>query len=92
MPKFLIEIPHERETIACARAVQVLLTTGSHFVSHAEFGCKDDDHRVWMMVDVENRQEAERIVPPVFRSQAHIVQLNRFTLEELAGYLEHHQG
>ena len=35
MAKFLIEVPHEAEEVACARAVQTLLKTGSHFLTHA---------------------------------------------------------
>jgi hypothetical protein len=92
MPKFLIEVPHEEETIACARAVQVLLSTGSHFVSHAQFGCMDGDHRSWLTVDVDSKDEARRIVPPVFRGIARVVQLNRFTVEQIQELLRHHKS
>ena len=35
MARFLIEVPHEPETVACAKVVQIFLSSGSHFVSHA---------------------------------------------------------
>jgi hypothetical protein len=92
MQKFLIEIPHEAEMTACARAVKILLEIGSHFITHAEFGCKDGDHRAWMIMEFENRQEAMSAVPPAFRAQAHIVALNRFSIQELDGLLQHHKG
>jgi hypothetical protein len=92
MPKFLIEVPHEEETVACARAVQVLFSTGSHFLSHAQFGCLDGDHRSWLTVDVDSKDEARRIVPPVFRSIARVVQLNSFTVDEIEEFLRHHQS
>ena len=38
MARFLIEVPHEPELIACARAVEILLKTGSHFLTHADWG------------------------------------------------------
>jgi len=44
MEKFLIEVPHEAEALACARAVRILLTTGSHFLTNADFGCSDGVH------------------------------------------------
>lgn len=44
MPKFLIEIPHEATTAACARVVEHFLRSGSHFLTHADWGCKDGDH------------------------------------------------
>lgn len=90
MPKFLIEVPHEADTIACSRAVQVFLSTGSHFLTNAEWGCKDGVHSAWMIVDVESKAEAMSIVPPGFRSGTRIVGLNRFDLEKIEAFLARH--
>jgi hypothetical protein len=83
MARFLIEVPHEPEPIACARAIEVFLRTGSHFLTHADWGCMDGDHRAVLVVDVEDKDEARNIIPPAFRPQARIVKLNAFTLEQL---------
>jgi hypothetical protein len=91
MQKFLIEVPHEAETTACARAAKLLLQTGSHFMTHAEFGCRDGDHRAWMIMEFEDKNEAFSALPPQFRDQARIVALNRFSIEELDGFLKHHR-
>lgn len=90
MAKFLIEVPHEAETVACARAVKLLLNTGSHFMTHADFGCFDGVHKAWITVEADDRDEARAILPPTFRAGAVIVQLNRFTIEELDKYISHH--
>jgi len=50
MPRFLIEVPHEEETVACARAVKVFLDSGSHFLTHADWGCKDGEHKAWLFM------------------------------------------
>jgi hypothetical protein len=92
MPRFLIEVPHEAEKIACASAVQLLLQTGSHYLTHADFGCKDGDHRAWIIVDVDNKAEARNTLPPAYRTQARIVGLNKFSLEELDALLKQHRG
>ena len=92
MQKFLIEVPHESEATACARAVKILLETGSHFMTHAEFGCRDGDHRAWMIMEFENKDEARMALPPAMRHKAHIVGLNRFSLEELDKFLPQHKG
>lgn len=89
--RFLIEVPHEGTTLACARAVEVFLSSGSHFLSHADWGCKDGEHKAWIVVDVDGRDEARAIVPPLYRSQARIVRLNHFTLDDLEGLLPHHE-
>jgi hypothetical protein len=92
MPRFLIEVHHEAEKIACASAVQLLLQTGSHYLTHADFGCKDGDHRAWIIVDVDNKTEARNTLPPAYRTQARIVGLNKFSLEELDALLKQHRG
>ncbi len=90
MARFLIEVPHGSEQMACARAVQAFLSSGSHFVANADWGCRDGDHRAWMVVDVGSKEEARAIVPPIFRAQAQVVALNNFTLREIEGILREH--
>ena len=90
MARFLIEVPHEAEKVACARAIRILLTTGSHFLTHADYGCLDGEHKAWIIVEVESREEARSILP-AYRSQAKIVELNKFTLQEIDELLRHHE-
>ena len=91
MARFLIEVPHEAEKVECARAIQILLSTGSHFLTHAEWGCLDGVHKGWIIMELESKQEARSILPPAYRSQAKIVELNKFTLEEIEEILRHHE-
>ena len=91
MAKFLIEVPHEDKKLECARAVELFLKTGSHFLTHADWGCMDGVHKAWIIADAESKEEAQYMLPPVFRSQARIVQLNKFTLEDIEEELQHHR-
>jgi hypothetical protein len=91
MPKFLIEVTHDPEVVACARVVQVFLMSGSHFLTNADWGCLDGQHSAWMLVEVDNKEEALQIVPPALRSRAEIVQLNKFALEQIDEILRHHR-
>jgi hypothetical protein len=90
--RFLIEVPHEESTLACARVVDVFLKTGSHFLSNADWGCKDGVHKAWMVVEVGNKEEARHIVPPAFRAEARVVKLNKFTIEEVEQILHDHES
>ena len=92
MPRFLIEVPHEAETIACARAVKILLTTGSHYLTHADWGCTDGVHKGWIIVDVGSKNEALQILPPALRPHATIVLLNKWGLQEMEDLLRHHHS
>lgn len=91
MERFLIEVPHEAEKIACARAVKLLLTTGSHFLTHADWGCHDGEHVGWIIVEADNKEQARAVLPPAYRTQARIIKLNKFTLEEIDDLLGYHR-
>ena len=92
MAKFLIEVPHEAEVVACARAIKLLLETGSHFLTHADFGCEDGVHKGWIVVDVDSKEEARNMLPPAYRRQATVIGLCRFGIEELDELIRHHES
>jgi hypothetical protein len=91
MARFLIEIPHEAKTRECALAVKILLNSGSHFLTHADYGCLDGEHKAWIIIEAESKEEAMYIIPTLFRPHAKIVKLNKFSLEEIDEILEQHQ-
>lgn len=90
MARFLIEVPHEAKERECALSAKVLLSTGSHYLTHADFGCLDGEHKAWFIIEVDSRQEAQFLVPAAFRHLAKVVQLNKCSLAELEKILEHH--
>jgi hypothetical protein len=91
MPRFLIEVPHDADVAACAAVVETFLKTGSHFLTNADWGCMDGEHKAWLVVDVADKDEARSILPPAFRADARIVALNKFSLDEI-GQIYHHHG
>lgn len=91
MPRFLIEVPHENRKDACDFAVRIFLETGSHFMTNADWGCGDDVHKAWFVVELESRDQALSILPAVFRKTASIIELQRFTLDDLNGMRSAHR-
>jgi len=92
MKRLLIEVPHSADKGSCDEAIQVFLQTGSHFLTHADWGCQDGEHKAWIIVEVENKEEAMFIVPPLFRSAAKIIQLTTYTSKDLLEPEKYHQG
>jgi hypothetical protein len=90
MERFLIRLDHDSEPIACARVVETFLRTGSHYLTHADWGCSDGVHSAWLIVDAESREEARQVVPPPFRAEATVVKLNKFTIERLDEAMRSH--
>ncbi len=89
MAKYLIEVPHEPNKASCDRAILIFTTSGSHFLANADWGCGDGEHKAWMIVESENKEQARSIVPPSLRPQAKVVALEQFRLqdvERMSGY------
>lgn len=78
MARFLIEVPHELGPSACTRALEIFHKTGSHFLTHADWGCKDGEHKAWFIAEVEDKDEARSIVPPAYRAEAKITELAKW--------------
>jgi len=83
MEKFLIEVPHGEDKSSCKQAIQVFLSSGSHFVTNAEWGCMDGDHKAWLMVETENKKAALRILPAAYQQNAKIIKLHKFTRKDI---------
>jgi hypothetical protein len=92
MPKFFIEVPHAADPMSCIKAIRVFLETGSHFLTNAEWGCMDGEHKAWFIIDVDTKEEARNIVPHVFRADAKITKLSRFSMEEVNEMMREHGG
>jgi len=78
MPRYMIEVDHDPRMASCDVAARMLLTTGSHFLTHADWGCLDGVHTAWMVVEVDTREQARAILPPLLRPAARVVGLNGF--------------
>ena len=92
MPRFLIEVEHEPTTAECTRTIAVFLRTGSHFLTHADWGCKDGVHKAWFIAEVDSKHEALSIVPAEYQAGTRIVQLTKFTTQDLDRIPSRHGG
>lgn len=90
MTRYLIEIPHENSKQACDRAVRAFVETGSHFMTNADWGCDDDEHKAWFIADLDSKEEALSILPPSFRINAKIITLRKFSMEDAEKTIEQH--
>jgi hypothetical protein len=90
--RFLIELPHDNTAVACARAAELLLRTGSHFLTHADFGCGDGVHKAWIMLERDSKEDARNVLPAELRPTASIVRLNYFTMAKVEELKKRHDG
>jgi hypothetical protein len=92
MLKFLIEVPHKNDKIECLHSVAIFLRTGNHFLKNADWGCQDGEHKAWFFMEASSKDEALMVVPPAYRKDTKISQLNKFKLEDVEELLKHHPG
>ena len=92
MTRYLVEVSHENTKQARQRAVLVFMATGSHFMTNADWGCSDDVHKAWFIVDMESKDQAILMLPPLFRPNAKVVALQRFGMEDVDRTMEQHKA
>lgn len=91
MAKFLVEVSHSPDRIECLHTIQIFLSSGSHFLTHADWGCLDGEHKAWFFIEVDTKEEALQIVPSYYRRNTKITKLSRFNLAEVESMLSHHE-
>ena len=84
MTQYLIEIRHADEHQACVRALDAIANYGSHFMTNASWGCAVGDHAGWLIADLDDVEDARRMVPPQFREEARIIEVQHYTREKVA--------
>jgi hypothetical protein len=80
MDRYLIETPHTEQS--CLALIDELHAQG--YLSNFDWGCKAGVHTGWALIEAENEPQARLAVPPLVRSQAHVIRLNKFDATELA--------
>jgi hypothetical protein len=78
MERFMIESPHSVED--CDQVVRDLHAAG--YLHHFEWGCKENEHTAWAIVDAESVEHAKQIVPWYVREKARIVRLVKFEIAD----------
>jgi replicative superfamily II helicase len=90
MARYLVEVSHSADKVECLRSIQIFLSTGSHFLTNADWGCLDGEHKAWFIMEVDSKDEALRIVPSFYWKDTKITLLNKFKLKEVEELLRQH--
>jgi hypothetical protein len=74
MDRYLIETPHSGPE--CLDLVKLLNAQG--YLWNFNWGCEAGIHTGWAIIDAEHEAQARLAVPPLVRSRARIIKLNKF--------------
>jgi hypothetical protein len=82
MDRYLIETPHAGSE--CLALVKELNARG--YLWNFDWGCKTGTHTGWAIIEAENEAQARLAVPPLVRSQARVVKLDKFDEKTIADH------
>ena len=76
MSRYIIKSAHTAED--CRLAVKHFREHHAGFLTHYEWGCYDNDHTAYAIIEAESHEAALMTVPPLFREKATVVKLTSF--------------
>lgn len=76
MDRYIVISFHTAED--CHMAVKHFMEYHANFLTHYEWGCYDNDHHAYAIVEAESHEQAKLTVPPFFREKAKAIKLTTF--------------
>ena len=76
MDRYLILSGHTAED--CRMAIKHFREFYAGYIRHFEWGCYDNDHHAYAIIEAESHENALMSVPPLFRNQARVIRLVNF--------------
>ena len=86
MARFLVHVPHTPDE--CVRALDSVLGHSETLLGRFDWGCKDDEHIGWAVLEAQDESTALMMLPSHIRGEAHATMLSKFTAEEVKAFHE----
>lgn len=80
MDRYIIISEHTAED--CRMVVKEFVHYHAGFLTNFEWGCYDNDHHAYTMLEAESHAQALMSVPPAFRAKARAIKLTHFKPRE----------
>jgi hypothetical protein len=80
MDRYIVISEHTAED--CRLAVKHFIQYHANFLTHFEWGCHDNDHHAYAIIEAESHEHALMSVPPLFREKAKAIKLVYFKPKE----------
>jgi hypothetical protein len=80
MDRYLVISHHTPED--CHTAIKHFKEYNAVFLTHFEWGCMDNDHNAYAIIEAESHTHAKMTVPPFFRDKAKAIKLTNFDMEK----------
>jgi hypothetical protein len=54
-------------------------------------GCEDGEHKAWLIVEMDSKEQVRQIIPPFYRARTKITKLFQVTREDVDLYKKEHR-
>lgn len=79
MNRFLVISPHTADE--CKMAIKQFREYNAGFLTHFEWGCLDNDHTAYAIINADTHENAKMSVPPMLRTKAKVIRVTYFNPE-----------
>jgi len=76
MDRYIVISSHTPED--CKMAIKEFRQYNAGFLTHFEWGCLDNDHTAYAIIDAESHENARMSVPTLFREKTRVVRITHF--------------
>jgi len=80
MDRYMVISGHTEKD--CRLAVKHFAEFYAGYIRHFEWGCKDNDHHAYAIIEADSHENALMSVPPLFRDKARAIKLTYFKPKE----------
>lgn len=84
MARYLIESTHTPEE--CLRSLDEILAQGQQELARYDFGCMDNDHTCYAIMEGGSKSAVQERVPTFLRRKTRVVELSKFTPEQIKSF------
>lgn len=85
---FMIEIPHTKEQ--CMQMLDEIKGQTPEMLNKMEWGCMDNNHIGYAVVEATNKDEALKMLPVQERKMAKITKLDKFSVQQIEDLHKEH--
>ena len=76
MDKYIVISSHTAED--CKLAIKQFRQYNAGFLTHFDWGCLDNDHKAYAIIDADSHANAKMAVPPLLRGKTKVFKLTSF--------------
>ena len=76
MNRYMVISGHTEQD--CRQAVKYFAEFYAGYITHFEWGCKDNDHNAYAIIEADSHEEALMSVPSLLRDKTRVIKLTYF--------------